>query len=288
MITPDPGIYANWELDYFAINAINQSSLKAIAKSPLHYLHRTENETEPTDTMKLGSLAHALLFEPETVERDFVIWPPETGMPTRRQGKLWDAFCDCHEDKTIIRQQDFDAAMRIHDAIRGNSLAQRYLTQGKAEQILVWRDKRTGLLCKARLDFLSTSIADVMVELKTAADISPWTFSNVFAKRGYDVQAAFYADGYETLTGRALYGKCVAVENTEPHDVIVYRLDEVIDTGRELYEEMMLKLSECLKVNKWPGQSPLQEVALQLPKWRNPDDDGGVGDLGLELDGAAS
>jgi hypothetical protein len=146
----------------------------------------------------------------------------------------------------------------------------------------VWRDKETQILCKARLDFISHAVADVMTELKTAVDVAPWSFERAFAKRSYDVQTAFYCSGYETITGRPLYPKCIAIENTEPHDIVVYDLNEVTDVGRELYREMMATLADCRKSGLWLGQHPLHEVTLHLPKWRDPEDQDDLADIGVE------
>jgi hypothetical protein len=283
----EPGIYKRSDVDYDAIDAVNQSTLKTIGKSPLHYRHRLETDPDETDTMRLGTLAHAVLLEPDRVSLDFAVWPPDERMPPRRAGKLWDAFVARHaDDRTIVRREDIAAAEGMRDAIRRSKLAMRYLCRGQSEPVLVWRDKETGILCKARLDFISHAVANVMCEVKTARDISPWAFQTVFARRDYDVQTAFYRDGWEAVTGKPLYPKCIAVENTEPHDVIVYDLDQVVDVGRELYREMLVKLVACRKSNQWPGQASA-EVPLMLPKWRDPnEEDAGLG--GVDLQWAAA
>lgn len=279
----EPGIYARDAVDYDAIDAVNQSTLKLIGKSPLHYRHALEHGRAPTDTMRLGSLTHTLLFEPHRFERDYVVWePPPSAKSDARTGKAFEAFKLAAGDRTIVRHRDVDGARAMVEAVHRSKLAQRYLRSGLREPVLVWRDKVTGILCKARLDFVSDAVADVMVELKTANDVAPWSFESAFAKRAYDVQCAFYADGYETITGRPLFAKCVAIENTAPHDVIVYDLNEVIDTGREIYREMMEKLAECQRSGLWLGQHPLHELKLRLPKWRDPDDQDELAELGLE------
>ncbi len=272
----EPGIYPRDSVDYDRIDAVNQSTLKLIAKSPLHYRHALERPRVATDTMRLGSLTHTLLFEPHHFARDYVVWDK------RRQGKAWEAFEAAAGSRTIVRPCDLEDAHGMIEAIRRSKLAQRYLRSGLREPVLVWRDKVTGILCKARLDFVSDAVADVMVELKTAVDVAPWSFERAFAKRDYDVQTAFYADGYETITGRPLFGKCVAVENAPPYDVVVYDLNEVIDTGRELYREMLDKLAECRRSGVWLGQHPLHELTLRLPKWRDPDEQDDLSEIGLE------
>lgn len=285
-----PGIYSREQVswsDYLAIPAINQSTLKWIAKSPLHYLHVLESGgSKATAAMRLGSAAHLATLEPERVLDSVAVWTAPPGKKTDnfsgKEYELFKAAADA-EHREVIKQRELDEAYAIAEAVRTNKLAARYLKRGTPESVLVWVDKATGLLCKARVDWLSLSVPDVMVELKTSADVSPWVFSGRYAKMGYDVQTAFYCDGYEAITGRPLYAKCVAVEAGEPHDVIVYDLAEVVDVGRELYRGYLGKVAECRKEARWPGQSPDSELTLTLPKWRDPfESDEDVSELGLE------
>jgi exodeoxyribonuclease VIII len=293
MFAPPPGLYRREDFarvgGYAAIDAVNQSTLKRIAKSPLHYLRGLQVTPDPTETMRLGSVAHTAVLEPHRIAWDYAVWDgPEGKDHDRFQGKEWKAFeaVALAEGKTIIKKRELDAAQRIADAVRRNKHAQRYLRQGVAEQILVWVDAKTGLLCKARLDFVSSAIdgVDVLVELKTSADVSPRIFSQRFAQLGYDVQVAHYQDGWKAITGRTLYLKCPAIENKEPHDIIVYDLLETVDIGRQIKDELLAKVAAHRKSGEWPGQAD-REVSLQLPRWRDPNEgsaDEDVDDLDLD------
>lgn len=281
-----PGLYRRDEIDYEAINAVNQSTLKRIAKSPLHYQHRLEHELPSTVPMRLGSVAHTAILEPDRLARDYAVWNPDGKKPDFR-GKDFEEFAALAvmSGKRVIKPAEIEAAHRMAAAVQRNQLARRYLARGQAEPILVWIDEATGIACKARLDWISTSVADVMAELKTAADVAPFAFESAFARNGYDVQTAFYCDGYKAATGRELYPKCIAVESSAPHDVIVYDLAEVVDVGRELYREMLATLAECRRTGLWLGQSPTSERTLRLPRWRDPAeaDANTLDDLGLEV-----
>jgi len=287
-----PGIYTRREVEYSEIDAVNQSTLKAMAKSPLHYKSGLTSQKKQTNPMRLGSLTHTALLEPDWLELEYALWAPrdpKTGELKKDdfKGNDYLAFLTAAtlEGRTVIKQRDLDGALRIAEAIHANQLAMRYLREMRAEPILVWRDEATGIVCKARLDGVSRSVPDVLVELKTAVDVAPWAFESAFAKRMYHMQTAFYSDGWKACTGRDLHGgKCIAVENTEPHDVIVYDLAEVTDVGRETYRELLGKVADCRKSGLWLGQSPTQELTLRLPKWLDPEDDNPLEDLGLEYE----
>lgn len=287
----EPGIYGRDQIDeptYRALDAVNFSTLKAVAKSPLHYRHALDAPDEPTDAKRLGSLAHTAILEPERLSAEYAVWPPAEWPTQRRQGKMWDAFVDLAADKglTIVRREEVELAHGMAAAVRSNHLAKRYLAAGDAEQVLIWRDEPTGILCKGRLDWISRSVPHAMIEVKTSRDVSPFFFEKNFALRAFDVQCAFYCDGYAAITGHTLYPKCVAVENVRPHDVIVYDLLETLEIGRALYREMLDRVAECRKSNKWPGQAPDAERILRLPPWRDPSEqDDDLADLEMETSG---
>lgn len=296
-VLPVPGLYTRGEIsfeEYKLINAVNQSSLKVIAKSPLHYQHRLENDLDETQPMRLGSVAHCACLELPKLNSRYRVWAPRdehTGELKKDDFRgteyLQFATLAALEKKTVIKQRELDAGMRIRGAMWRNRLAERYLKKGIPEVVMIWRDAVTGVLCKARLDWLSLSVPDVIVELKTARDVGPWAFSSAFAKAGYDVQAAFYHDGYVACTGRAPGGKCIAIENVEPHDTVVYDLAEVIDPGREIYRKYLERLVECRKAGEWYGQAETAEQVLRLPKWRDPFDDESDPFAGMDVEVAS-
>lgn len=285
-----PGIYTRGEIsleEYDAIPAVNQSTLKAIAKSPLHYRHRVDHGLATTPPMRLGALAHCAVLEYDRLSSRYRVYEPPEGKTERFSGKAYESFVEAERaiGREVIKQRELDAAIRIRNAVNADKLATRYLKRGVAEVVLIWSDVATGILCKARLDWLSLSVPDVIVEFKTARDVGPWAFSAAFARAGYDVQASFYHDGYLACTGRAPGGKCIAIENVEPHDTVVYDCNEVIDTGREIYRDYLEKLAACRRDEVWPGQGGDAEQILRLPKWRDPSFDDGAdpfADLGLE------
>jgi len=106
-----------------------------------------------------------------------------------------------------------------------------------------------------------------VVGLKTARDCRPFQFGNQCARLGYHLQFAYYADGYEAITGERPRLVEIVVESDEPHAVAVYHVpDDVLDQGREEYMRLLELLDECERKNEWPGPVPLEET-LSLPSW---------------------
>ena len=68
-------------------------------------------------------------------------------------------------------------------------------------------------------------MANALIDLKTAVTAAPQRFSRSLVDYGYALQAAWYQDGYEALTGERLPFVHVVVEKEPPHLVAMYQVD---------------------------------------------------------------
>lgn len=256
--------------EYCRLPGVNHSTLKLMAKSPLHYKDGLETEDEDSDDMMVGRAAHTAVFEPDRFLKDYALYSK------RRDGKEWDAFKSLNVGKTILTDKMFYNALRIRDAVRENPIAKPYLNDGKAEVSLQFDDPETLIPCKARLDWISQP-NNVLVDLKTSHCVDPWKFGKTGADLFYHSQMAFYlralrANKYVTPD----FAIIIAVENTRPHDVVVMEVDShSLRVGDDLCSNWLHDLSNCLASGKWPGQADSIQ-RFMLPIWaggRSPEDD---------------
>ncbi|MFA4972800.1 MAG: PD-(D/E)XK nuclease-like domain-containing protein [bacterium] len=264
--------------EYDSVDAVNISTLKSMAVSPRHYQHALSCPRPDTDSMRLGRLMHAMVFEPDTIDAHWVVW--DGG---RRAGKEWEAFLAANVGKELIRApEDWEAAEAVAAAVQAHPVASRYLRSGKAEQTLRWTDRDTGLLCKGRADWIAPS-ADV-VDLKTTRDISPRAVQRGLVALAYHAQAAFYCDGLEAM-GHGPHGFCwIYVEQSAPYDVAVYTATtEVLSAGRDLYRGWLARVVECRASGCWPGVAP-SELQMELPAWAVKED-GSTDEVSLIIGG---
>lgn len=253
---------------YLDLRAEHATGLKAILVSPLLY-HHIELEGRPdTDTLRVGRAGHAAVLEPTRFLTTFARWD------ARRAGKEWEAFKALHEGRgcTVLTATQYENAVAMADAVRADRLAARLLDDpaGEAEVSITWRHAGTGLLCKARLDFLGRAL----VELKTARDPSPGLFSAAAARMHYAMQLACYAAAVESLKIELPPVKVIAVQNVPPFDVVVYDVpDETMDVGVDELERALMMVAHCRRTNEWPGVARGEEQVLRLPAWASPDYD---------------
>jgi hypothetical protein len=270
--------------DYAALRGISITRLKELKRSPKHYKHRLSNPKE-TPSLKLGTAAHTAVLEPERFGRDYAVWAERTksGNMRPRNGKFWDAFAAQHKGQTILTAHEYEDAMAIQAAVRGDPTAMRYLQSGDPEVSMQW--PLDGQLCKGRLDWLTTIDGEpALVGLKTSRDCRHFIFGSAAAKLGYHLQWAYYFDGYTTIKGDGVVPRVVeiVVESDAPYAVAVYQIPfDIIEQGREEYEDLLAQLAECEANNDWPGPVTEEQI-LTLPSWvyQTQDD---LSDLGLEM-----
>lgn len=271
-----PGLYLRNDIDYDAIDAVNYSTLKHMAKSPRQYRHAVDTVREPTRQMALGTAAHVTLLEPATLANHYAVF---SGTKNRNSNEWKEFEAKAKADgRTPMYPKDMEAAFRIRDAVMSEPAAAQYLKNCDREVTIVWEDEETGILCKGRIDALRRD--NVEVDVKTCADVTPIWFARQLARLQYHLQRAFYADGLRAVLKREPDHRIIAVEQSEPHDVAVYRLnDAAMESGRVTYRDLLKRVAECRETGKWPGVSGGQELPLELPKWAL----AGENDEGFEL-----
>jgi len=247
--------------DYHADPAISASQLKEISRSPFHYWKRyvdpDRSPSEPTAAMRVGSLAHCAVLEPDELSKRYQLAPDRR----TKEGKA--AVIEmAAAGIEAVSEADMVLAVNMAIAVHGHPTAGALLQSGQAEQSFWWDDIATGLRCKCRPDWLSVDGATI-VDLKTCVDASPAGFASAVGRFSYQLQAVHYLCG--TLATRFIF---VAVEKSFPYAIGVYELDaQAMVHGAVLRHNALQILQDCKAVNSWPSYTDDGIQALQLPGW---------------------
>lgn len=302
----DTGIHSGISFEtYSAIKAANNSGLTLVERSPLHYFAqyidpRREPRTE-TPAMKLGRAIHTAALEPhqfarryhlEPIPEDFPgtlvsaddyraacaslgIKPPSTKaamktllMATPNPPVFFEDIAGQIESKfELLSEKQMEACEGIAGNVRKSDAAMTLLSDGKAEEVAVWKDPETGVLCKARLDWLSSD-RNVIVDLKSTTDARPEKFKRSIQEYGYHRQVAWYLDGVEYASGtRPGVFAFIVYESTAPYAAAYYYADqEMITIGRRENRILLRSYADCLASGKWPG-FPEELREISLPAW---------------------
>ena len=245
--------------EYHADPAISASHLKAVMQSPYHYWSRyvdpDRRPVEPTAAMKLGSLAHCAILEPDELLQRYGVTPDRRSTAGRAAAEQMAA-----EGIEAVTSSDMALALSMAAAVRNHPAASALLQTGKAEQSFWWDDLSSGLRCKCRPDWYFGS---TVVDIKTTTDASPQAFARSVATFAYHVQAAHYLAG---LHGAERF-VFVAIEKTYPHAIAVYELDaDALALGRTTRDNALDVIAGCKAADVWPGYSDTVQT-LSLPRW---------------------
>jgi len=258
--------------EYHELNSISSSFVKTLAISPAHAKNSLEVKFEASSAMNLGTVVHSLVLEPENFDNDIIVLPEDAPRkPSKAQINAkkpspatteaiewWDEFNLEAEGKLIISPDEYSKATRIAESVFNHSVAKDLLTNGVAEQSVMF--ELEGLDCRCRPDYFK---GDVVVDLKTAVDASPSGFASAVAKYRYDIQQSFYMSGCE-FAKQFIF---VVVETKSPYAVGVYELsaDDVL-SANEKVSKLLHKWKACEDIGHYPAYAD-HIVKLKLPNW---------------------
>ena len=260
---------------------------------------------EPTPAMVIGDMVHKAILEPDLFVKKYAKLPNPKDFPgalvtvddiKKRLGELgvdkglngskstlikmlqekdpscliWDVYEEQYrkeqEGKTLIKAEDFDMVVAMNMKVKQHPLCAEGLLSGVPEQSMYWNDPETGVLCKARPDFLRND--GIIIDVKTTMNASLKEFEKSIANFRYHVQAAYYLDGLTQILGfKVKLFVFVVIEKTPPYGIAVYVCNEaMLEKGRELYRRDLNLYAECLKNNQWPSY-PAEIQEIGLPAW---------------------
>ena len=262
--------------DYHSNSAISKSGMDRLAISPEHYQAYLTEQREETPAMKIGTAVHMAVLEPEmfsyayTVLDDSEIIAEIGGAKPRatKQYKEWLSARKKEIGSRILLDADEEKyIMDIANSVRSRPTTNKILSvTGVFESSFFWTDEETGVACRCRPDFLRDD--GYIIDLKTTEDASPWGFERSAEKYRYWVQAAFYKQGVEAVTGEPVKGFIfIAVEKKPPYAVACYVADDaMIEAGNKEVSRCLAIYKACDESGDWPGY-PDGIMPLSRPAW---------------------
>ncbi|MDR1943437.1 MAG: PD-(D/E)XK nuclease-like domain-containing protein [Synergistaceae bacterium] len=272
----EPGRYRGISNEeYHKGPGISSSGLGMIASTPEEYFYSLTHPREETRAMAVGSAFHKLVLEPEGFDDEFFVMDDAQvcaeigGAKPRATSKYkeWlEGFLSANAGKTLLEYGEYEGIKEMAKLIRRRKAFKAISAPGRAEDSFFWRDPELGVLCKCRPDYLRDD--NYIIDLKTTEDASPAGFTRSVENYRYYVQAAFYIQGVEAVTGEPVKGFVfVAVEKKPPYLVACYAADDdMIQAGNEEVRRCLELYEECSRTGVWPGY-PDEILPLSRPRW---------------------
>ena len=255
--------------NYYDHPALSHSRLKVIEKSPGHFKYAMGAPGIASEALKLGSLVHAMVLEPHTVEGDYV----RVEKIDRRTKVGKEEWAKLNEsDKTVIMSDMWGIAEAMTESVMGCPPAKAMINEAIAmnatEVEFFWKDGRYGFDRKAKVDGL---LDDTIIDLKTTTDATRG-FDHSILKYSYHTQGAYYRDAVRSQGGKQQDFRIIAVEKTPPFGVAIVRLDPAaLDWASKKVSEWLETYYWCVQNNQWPGHGEMRN--FEIPKWAGEQDD---------------
>lgn len=262
----EPGVYDVPEAEYHGDanlaptlgRSLSSSGAKAILDCPARFAWQREHPIVK-DAFDFGSVAHQILLgggaEIEVIDADS--WRTNAAKEAREEARA--------AGRTPILVDEHARALALVAAVMEHPIAGAiFAAGGEAEQSLYWVDAETGITCRGRIDW---DHPRAIVDLKTTVNAAPAKFSRALVDYGYALQAAWYSDGYEAVTGTRKPFVHVVVEKEPPHLVAVYQIDhDALVYGADKAAQARRIFAECESSGEWPAYSNEIEL-VSLPAW---------------------
>lgn len=258
-----PGVYELTDEQYFggelARTSLSSTGARELLQCPAKFRHRQQHGRADTRAFDVGHAAHQLVLGagPELVRIDADKWLSNAVKAevaaVRAAGKV------------PLRPADWDTVHAMAEALRQHPFAARLFSIGAPERSMVWVDEATGVLCRAKADWLRP---DGIVDYKTCDRADPDSLRKAVYNFGYYLQAPWYLRGFRELMPLQLpFFAFVAQEKEPPYLVTVFQLgDEAIRYGDRRCTEALQIYRDCADADVWPGYGTGIED-IDLPAW---------------------
>lgn len=180
----------------------------------------------------------------------------------------------------IFEQDHFDTVASMEKSLRTNPTIARVFKKGRT-QVGVICDYETqsgetiGL--KSLIDWvpdISITIDSegeklpLLIDLKKTRDASPHGFRRQLGQIRYDVQAAYYLDAWEAVTGERRHWAWACVEDKEPYAAAFYILSRKSrEVASATWKRWVEDYIRCSDDNTWPSYNKDLPALIESPLW---------------------
>lgn len=261
----EPGLYAGVPEHVYHADRASISSSQArrlLAVTPHRWQWERDHPKRPSDEMNWGTAVHTLVLG--------------TGQPPMDSGyQVWNTKASKERVAEIraaggipMRPREFDAAHIAAERVRAHPTAAPLLASGEPELSAWALDPDTGIMLRARADWVhwTSSVTAVIVDLKTSGEPGPDEFRRSVHKFGYHRQQAHYQKVFERLGIRTAF-VFLAVCSEPPYEPYVVELpDRAVELGDRDNARALAIYAECVATGAWPTHDTrIHEI--DLPAW---------------------
>jgi hypothetical protein len=277
----EPGIFDHLTLEQYHADMVPGGSLSSSGarkllppSCPAKFDYERRHPQPPTDAMEFGSAVHSIALGngAEVVPVDAKSWVGKAVQEERREIRA--------SGRIPLLEAQFQTANEMCVALRRDPLAAKLLdpSRGKAERSLFWRDEKTGVMLRARPDWLPEPVEGerlLVPDIKTIPEVDPDSIAKSLEKYSYPMQADFYESGIRALgIAQDVVFLFIFVRKTRPHLIQVVGVPEIDRTIAAAKNRRAIDLyARCMASGEWPAYEP-GIAYIDMPSWAQSRDAG--------------
>ncbi|MEV0031396.1 PD-(D/E)XK nuclease-like domain-containing protein [Nocardia sp. NPDC050793] len=249
----EPGLYAGVPEDVYHgdRNSISSTQIRRwLEVTPHRWRYEREHPRQPSDEMIWGSAVHTIVL-------GVGAQPVNTGYDKWQSNAAKAEVARIRAEGGIpMKPKDFDRAHAAAAKVLAHPDAAAVLASGVPELSAYARDKPTGVMMRARFDWLQwlDPRTALVGDLKTTSKQGPdeWIWSA--ADFGYHQQWPWYVDVLALLGIDVPTWLWLVVCSDPPHEVWVVELPQpAADLGRRRNRRALDGYAECQLTDTWPS-----------------------------------
>ncbi len=247
-----PGLYAGVPEAIYHGDRDSISSTQArrlLEVTPHRWKWERDNPKAASDAFNFGTALHSLVLGVGAA-------PVDTGYEKWNTDKAKELVAKIRETGDIpLRPKEFDAVHAAAERVRAHQTAGAILSAGEPELSAWARDAETGVMLRARPDWVrwldpATALVD---DLKTSSEPGPDEFIWSVAKFGYHRQRAWIEYVLALLGIRVVEFRFIVVCNVAPYEVYVVDLPlRAAELGARDNRRAINTYAECVLTDTWP------------------------------------
>ncbi len=266
---------------YRALNCWSWSTAKHVLECPAEAHDQRFRPIDCTDAMEMGTLMHALILEPETLDDRFGVAPSivkgNGGWTWEGADSVWRlkkeadaALAGVMGDRFLVTKQLMDDLQQRCHQPRVHALANATETE------LAMVGQIEGCAVKGKADMLTKG---AIIDVKTTSDIKPaaieraayqrrwfgqvWTYGELARQAGFDVtQYGIIVVQAPRVSGSPL--KLSSSRQPRPSWRLVWLSDAAVEYGENEARSVWRAIRDCEASKTWPDYD---ESEINPPRW---------------------
>ncbi len=266
-----PGLYPDMTMGEYHGDRASLSSSGARRllppSCPALFRYEQDHPQPPKKVFDIGTAAHREVLGdgPELVLVDAERWDTKA---------VKEAVAEIRAEGAVpLKRGEYDAVLGMADAIRRHPVASALFNpeHGRPEQSVFWTDGPSGVMRRARFDWLPDPRDGRLIipDYKTCRSAEPSALARAVDEYGYHCQADWYRAGARAagLGDEHTAFVFVCQEKTAPYVVTVVELDAMsLRIGAAKNRRAIETFAACTETGRWPGYSDGIEY-LSLPPY---------------------